>query len=168
MKRRAAFTLTELLVVIGIAMLVMAMGAIGFRDALQNQRIKGAAAELQGVIIRSRSEAVTKATEYYGHVTVDPPTYQLWDTADETGNKIGKPVVLPEAVSIEIPASDGLITFRVDGTINWDWTATNPDATDGEAGYGSKADIKLKDRSGVVASFNLVENTGAVRFFIIK
>jgi Tfp pilus assembly protein FimT len=164
------FTLTELLVVVGIAMLVMAMGAVGFRGALKNQRLKGAASELQAAIIQSRGLAVAQNAMYYGYLEPAEGTYGCYSESggpDTVGQELqGKLVYLPSTITLNLPNSTARpeITFRSDGTISWNWTTeAGGDRTRVQAGNGS-GDMKITEKNGGSAHFDLTQNTGAVWF----
>jgi prepilin-type N-terminal cleavage/methylation domain-containing protein len=173
--KRRGFTLTELLVVIGIAVVIMSMGAMAFRDSLRNRKLKNAAGTLQAAILNVRAMAVTMRHTYYGFLDRATQAFGVYDSA--TGYTSGTPqlkvIWFPEGVEIQVPdetenEQDCQITFRPDGTIYWPWNSG--DDKDWDETQAGDADIELREREagGKEARFDLVANTGWPRMDEIK
>lgn len=68
------FTLTELVVALAVASILIAMAAPSFTGMLANQRIKGAATDLYISLTQARGEALKRNTS----VVLDPVTANQW------------------------------------------------------------------------------------------
>jgi Tfp pilus assembly protein FimT len=148
--------LTELLVVIGITIIVMSMGAMAFRDSLRNRQIKNAASTLQAAILNVRAMAVTMRRSYYGYLDKTNAGFGVYGTSGgdhATDPPEVKVIWFHETISVQTPAASMEIHFRPDGTIYW-------------SGSDTTQDIILEEAGGKQAVFDLIANTGWPRYNI--
>jgi len=97
------FTITELLIVVTIAGILMAAALPAYNDFVRNQRVKTASFDLFSSLVYARSEAVTRN----GSVTVTPTGGNWasgWTVTEAGGTTLRSQEALP-SITITGPAS---------------------------------------------------------------
>jgi len=135
------FTLTELLVVIGIIALVSVITVPAMVPFLRGQRLRAGARTVQSAILAARTQAIRRRAVY--HVQFDH-TNQKMTIADLNSNLFGKEIHLPDTVSFS-----GAVT-----TVEF--------APFGYATAGP-GNIGMQDASGNTLTLTFQASTGQVR-----
>jgi prepilin-type N-terminal cleavage/methylation domain-containing protein len=111
MNRKSAFTLLELLVVMGIMALLMGVSSIGFIQMRRGSEIRGAVMTVRTTMMLARQQAVTKrqnvAVYFNADAGGDNSMVVVQGTTDPVTNSI---VYLPRGVMISgVPSQNPLI-----------------------------------------------------------
>jgi len=90
------FTLTELMVVIGIIVLVSLMTIPVMIPFMRGQRMRAGARIVQSAILRARTQAIRQRAIYQVQFN---QTYQKMTISDLDDNLVGKEIKLPDTIS---------------------------------------------------------------------
>ncbi|NRH40775.1 GspH/FimT family pseudopilin [Pseudomonas sp. MS15a(2019)] len=124
MKKAAGFTLTELLIVVGLIAILAAIAVPGFSSLIRSNRVVGAAEELQNVLTYARSEAMARGV----NVGVTAPNVDAWTgaliVATVSSTVLGEAETLRSFTNTGLAASGvnstgtaAALTFRPNGTL---------------------------------------------------
>jgi len=100
--RQAGFTLTELMLVVGIAAILMGMAIPNFGRFVSRDRVQAAAQDIHSTLTLARQKALARRALYRVRVTADPPALQVERNVD--GDWVpdpDEPLVLSETVHLE-------------------------------------------------------------------
>lgn len=116
------FTLTELMVVIGLIVIMSSVGYSGFSSIQKRQTVRSAAYELAGYLKEARMKAIEKSSSYIIDITIPPPPLppsQYTIYMDANGNntlEIGTDIVVQQ---VNLANVDPNITIGIAGANPW-------------------------------------------------
>ncbi|NWG73910.1 MAG: GspH/FimT family pseudopilin [Rubrivivax sp.] len=113
---QVGFTLTEMLIVVAVAAVLLTVAVPSFRPLFAKWRLEGAANELSADLQYARSQAVADSANVT-FSTTNSSTYSI------TGNQAYKTVTLPTGVTVNHPASVTFLSQR--GCTNATCSATD-------------------------------------------
>ena len=144
---RAGFTLTELLVVVGIIVLVSLVTIPAMTPFLRGQRLRSGARTVQSAILMARTQAIRRRAIYQVEFDQQNQEMRISDTDGLPSSVFGKDVKLPDTISFSEAVTT--ILFSPMG-----YATAGPDTSH---------PIKLKDASGRELQLVFHRTTGQVR-----
>lgn len=102
-KRTSGFSVTELLVVIGIIILMLGISVPYFAKFGQRSKLEAAATNIATTLRTARNYAITNNNDYIVHFDASVTPNQYWIT-DNLNNLVGKKYSLPTNIDIYRPS----------------------------------------------------------------
>jgi len=103
---RRAYTLTELLVVMGIIALVTAMGVATFGPFMEGRQLEAGASTVQAMVARTRAYAAANRTKATLRVDPDTGALEVFDVPTTGRERVAQPEYLPENVDFDTSHDD--------------------------------------------------------------
>jgi len=109
-RRRAGFTLVEVIVVLLLLSLMAAVAAPAFSAAIRRSSMHDATSTVTRVLERARSQALARGAEMT--LVIDPVQTRVWQERPDTTFVLS----LPDECTMSAEAPRARISFRADGT----------------------------------------------------
>ena len=169
---RTRFTLTELLVVIGIMALMAALTTAAVAPMLQGRRLESGARTIKSLVARARSYAILHRTQTLMSFDPGEKSIQVYaGTTKSPSNRIQEPVFLPAGVDFNRDNANFVVmnqdgTYRGNQVVFSETGALDTGHPDCPLTDGDNARIALVGgEEGVSKVVEIVHTTGMTRSF---